>query len=138
MIGGRLCELAVLFAPYALLGSLVGLISSSALAHGGGLDAYGCHNDRRHGGYHCHCGQVPGQSFSSKTEMLQLLEGGTKWSTQPNTLRSAPQLRNAECGHKRTCSQMTSCEEAMIYMTRCGSSRLDGDGDGLPCESLCR
>ena len=53
--------------------------------------------------------------------------------TQPNTLRSAPQLRNAECGHKRTCSQMTSCEEAMIYMTRCGLSRLDGDGDAMLC-----
>jgi Putative peptidoglycan binding domain len=25
-------------------------------AHGGGLDANGCHNDRRRGGYHCHRG----------------------------------------------------------------------------------
>jgi endonuclease YncB( thermonuclease family) len=27
-----------------------------ALAHGGGLDASGCHNDRKRGGYHCHRG----------------------------------------------------------------------------------
>lgn len=25
-----------------------------AAAHGGGLNAEGCHNDRRNGGYHCH------------------------------------------------------------------------------------
>jgi hypothetical protein len=25
-------------------------------AHGGGLDAYGCHNNRKAGGYHCHRG----------------------------------------------------------------------------------
>lgn len=30
--------------------------SSFAWAHGGGLDRYGCHNDRRNGGYHCHRG----------------------------------------------------------------------------------
>lgn len=22
--------------------------------HGGGLDRYGCHHDRKRGGYHCH------------------------------------------------------------------------------------
>lgn len=50
---------------------LLTTISGSALAHGGGLDSYGCHNDRKHGGYHCHRGQFAGQSFSSKAEMLQ-------------------------------------------------------------------
>jgi len=45
--------------------------SGSAIAHGGGLDSYGCHNDRKHGGYHCHRGQFAGQSFSSKAEMLK-------------------------------------------------------------------
>ena len=29
-------------------------LSSSAVAHGGGLDASGCHHDRKRGGYHCH------------------------------------------------------------------------------------
>ena len=27
-----------------------------AFAHGGGLNAEGCHNDRKRGGYHCHRG----------------------------------------------------------------------------------
>jgi len=43
-----------------------------------------------------------------------------------------------ECGKKYYCSQMESCEEAMFYYTVCGLKRLDGDNDGIPCESLCR
>lgn len=30
------------------------LMPTPASAHGGGLDASGCHNDRKRGGYHCH------------------------------------------------------------------------------------
>lgn len=48
------------------------LIQSASLwAHGGGLDGYGCHNNRKQGGYHCHRGPNAGQSYSSKSEMLQ-------------------------------------------------------------------
>lgn len=42
-----------------------------ASAHGGGLDAYGCHHDRKHGGYHCHRGPLAGRSFKSQAEMLE-------------------------------------------------------------------
>jgi len=42
------------------------------------------------------------------------------------------------CGAKRTCGEMTSCEEARFYLTQCGVSRLDGDKDGRPCENICR
>lgn len=41
------------------------------------------------------------------------------------------------CGSKRYCSQMVSCEEARFYLSACGLSRLDRDGNGVPCESLC-
>ena len=30
------------------------LLPAMAIAHGGGLDAAGCHHDRKNGGYHCH------------------------------------------------------------------------------------
>jgi hypothetical protein len=43
-----------------------------------------------------------------------------------------------QCGAKRYCNQMASCEEARFYLTQCGLTRLDSDGDGVPCESLCR
>lgn len=45
----------------------------SAWAHGGGLDSYGCHHNRKAGGYHCHRGPLAGQYFDSKAEMLRQL-----------------------------------------------------------------
>jgi deoxyribonuclease-1 len=42
------------------------------------------------------------------------------------------------CGTKKTCGEMASCEEATFYLQQCGVKRLDGDGDGIPCASLCR
>lgn len=42
------------------------------------------------------------------------------------------------CGTKRYCKQMRSCEEAYYFLKQCGLSRLDRDGDGVPCEALCR
>ena len=42
------------------------------------------------------------------------------------------------CGTKRTCREMRDCDEATWYLVECGLDRIDGDGDGVPCESLCR
>lgn len=41
------------------------------------------------------------------------------------------------CGSKKYCNQMNSCDEAYFYYQSCGLDRLDGDKDGVPCESLC-
>ena len=48
------------------------------------------------------------------------------------------QGREFTCGEKRFCKYMDSCAEAMFYLQQCGLSRLDKDGDGVPCESLCK
>ena len=37
----------------------------TALGHGGGLDALGCHNNRKTGEYHCHQGSGSSSSLSS-------------------------------------------------------------------------
>lgn len=42
------------------------------------------------------------------------------------------------CGEKRFCKEMVDCTEARYFLTECGVKGLDGDGDGKPCESLCR
>jgi hypothetical protein len=42
------------------------------------------------------------------------------------------------CGTKRYCREMSSCAEARFYLEECGLARLDGHGDGVPCESICR
>lgn len=39
---------------YAATFALAALISSAALAHGGGLDRNGCHRNHSTGDYHCH------------------------------------------------------------------------------------
>jgi endonuclease YncB( thermonuclease family) len=44
----------------------------------------------------------------------------------------------SHCGTKRYCKHMTSCQEARFYLSSCGLSRLDRDGDGVPCEAICR
>lgn len=41
------------------------------------------------------------------------------------------------CDGRHLCRQMRSCEEAYYFLRTCGVSRLDGDHDGIPCESLC-
>ena len=40
-----------------------------------------------------------------------------------------------QCQGKRRCSEMTSCEEAIFYLENCPGVQIDGDGDGIPCES---
>lgn len=42
------------------------------------------------------------------------------------------------CGAKNTCREMASCEEARFHLAQCGVDTLDGDGNGDPCERLCR
>lgn len=39
---------------------------------------------------------------------------------------------------KNTCAQMISCKEAYFYLNQCGNYKLDGDGDGVPCNTICR
>ena len=54
------------------------------------------------------------------------------------TINNAANDGGFSCAGKTTCGQMTSCEEATFYLNNCGLARLDGDKDGVPCETLCR
>ena len=38
------------------------------------------------------------------------------------------------CEGKTHCSLMGSCEEAKFYLNNCPGTKMDGDGDGVPCE----
>ncbi|MDD5493741.1 MAG: thermonuclease family protein [Dehalococcoidia bacterium] len=66
---------------------------------------------------------------------------GGKNGSVPNQVALKAELTNQQvnssCGSKHYCREMGSCEEAKLYLTQCGFSRLDRDGDGIPCESLC-
>ncbi|HZA28403.1 MAG TPA: excalibur calcium-binding domain-containing protein [Gammaproteobacteria bacterium] len=59
-------------------------------------------------------------------------------SRSAQALAKAKASGSHQCGAKRYCNEMASCEEARFYLTQCGLTRLDSDGDGVPCESLCR
>ena len=49
-----------------------------------------------------------------------------------DALRDHPEF---QCEPKKTyCSEMTSCAEAYFHQERCGGTKMDGDGDGIPCE----
>lgn len=41
------------------------------------------------------------------------------------------------CDGRHLCRQMRSCEEAYFFLNVCGVHRLDGDSDGVPCETIC-
>lgn len=63
------------------------------------------------------------------------------WEWRQRSRGAASELRAGQaftCGTKRYCREMASCKEAFYYLKECGLSRLDGDGDGTPCETLCR
>jgi Excalibur calcium-binding domain len=38
------------------------------------------------------------------------------------------------CDGRRRCTEMTSCAEAKFFIENCPNTRMDGDGDGVPCE----
>lgn len=49
-----------------------------------------------------------------------------------------PQVNDSyTCNCKKTCTQMSSCEEAYYQLNVCGCSVRDGDDDGVPCENIC-
>ncbi len=85
-------------------------ISSGALAHGGGLNADGCHNDRKNGGYHCH----RGASASAKRQLLSARPGGNAFAncSMARAAGAAP-VRRGDPGY---------------------GSHLDRDNDGIGCE----
>lgn len=40
-----------------------------------------------------------------------------------------------QCDGRKYCSQMTSCAEAKKFLQNCPGMQMDGDNDGIPCES---
>lgn len=84
-----------------------------AAAHGGGLAADGCHNDRKNGGRHCHRGPHAGPT----TAPSRLTGGGSREVYYPN------------------CAAARSAGAAPVRRGEPGYARhLDRDGDGVGCE----
>ena len=58
--------------------------------------------------------------------------------TKQSNNRQLGAIPEVECGTKQSCAKMTSCEEAIAFLRQCKLTRIDGDGDGIPCEKICR
>ena len=58
--------------------------------------------------------------------------------TKQSADRELGAIPQVNCGTKQSCAAMTSCEEAIGFLRQCKLTRIDGDGDGIPCEKLCR
>jgi hypothetical protein len=69
---------------------LLAVPAATVHPHPGGMDASGCHTDRKHGGYHCHKGPLAGQAFASKAEAQRALGGSG--SGQPPATQSVPRV----------------------------------------------
>jgi len=66
--------------------------------------------------------------YSQKTEVA--IGTGSPYSSVPKKSNST-----YICSGKKHCSEMTSCEEATFYQNNCPGTKMDGDRDGVPCES---
>lgn len=107
-------KLPGLFVASIILVGGLAIPAAPALSHGGGLNAEGCHNNRKTGDYHCHRG------------------GG---ASRASTKRSFGALGSSGGGAFRNC---TAAREAGAAPVRRGDpgygSHLDRDNDGVGCE----
>ena len=54
--------------------------------------------------------------------------------SSPGTAPGELPGRSSRCDGRTHCSQMTSCAEAKYFLSNCPGVKMDGDGDGIPCE----
>lgn len=79
-------------------GSLLFLAPVAASAHSGGLNAEGCHNDRKNGGYHCHRGS----------------SGGSSRATPPGQARGLVGSGSSPGGAFRNCAEARAAGKAPV------------------------
>lgn len=103
----------------SLLFLLFMAMAGAALAHSGGLNAQGCHNDRKNGGYHCHrgpsAGTAPRTQYAPTSPLRTNLSGGSASYANCSEARAAgaAPVRRGDPGY---------------------ASHLDRDNDGVGCE----
>lgn len=51
------------------------------------------------------------------------------------TVPATTAMTARRCDGRIHCSQMTSCDEARYFLRHCPGVKMDGDGDGTPCET---
>ncbi|KHF76660.1 hypothetical protein PJ15_0385 [Acinetobacter sp. neg1] len=75
-------------------------------------------------------GELPQVKLSEKTK--RALESSHVQSFQNES--SIKANNQFQCDGREHCSQMSSYEEALFFLKNCPNTKMDGDGDGIPCE----
>lgn len=110
------------------------ILTLPAFAHGGGLNASGCHNDRKRGGYHCHgTRQNTGLTLLSKAKrkaaFSKVKRKAKRGLAQAQSLLSTNDVYFANCSEARVAGAAPVREGDAGY-----ALRLDRDRDGIGCE----
>lgn len=56
-------------------------------------------------------------------------------SAAARPVRASAPVASFQCDGREHCSQMSSCAEATYFNRHCPGTKMDGDRDGVPCES---
>lgn len=75
-------------------------------------------------------GELPEVKLSEKSK--RALESSHVQSVQNKSSTKAN--HQFQCDGREHCSQMSSYEEALFFLKNCPNTKMDGDGDGIPCE----
>ncbi|RYD85924.1 MAG: excalibur calcium-binding domain-containing protein [Verrucomicrobiaceae bacterium] len=93
------------------------ILTGPSWAHPGGLNAQGCHNDRKNGGYHCHRAPQPAtrpEPAEGNSSMRGLTSNATSFAN---------------------CSAARAAGAAPVRRGQPGyGPHLDRDDDGVGCE----
>ncbi|TXI48237.1 MAG: excalibur calcium-binding domain-containing protein [Lysobacter sp.] len=103
---------------------ILACIALDTEAHGGRLNAEGCHHDRKRGGYHCHGGGA--------TASRSRANSSPRYDFSPS--RAAP-VRRVRGGVFANCAEARAAGAAPLRRGDPGyGPHLDRDGDGVGCE----
>ena len=105
---------------FATLGLLV-LASGAVAAHGGGLNAEGCHNNRKTGDYHCHR-KTAASAAAASLAPAQRAQGNVA-------------AKGGAAVFYRNCNEARAAGAAPVRRGDPGyGGHLDRDNDGSGCE----
>ncbi|MCO8079611.1 cold shock domain-containing protein [Acinetobacter lwoffii] len=84
-------------------------------------------------------GDLPMQGLSEQGRK-NLENRGAELRIQSNPVNiktsatASPSVSQFKCDGRTRCPQMNSYEEAVFFIRNCSGTKMDGDGDGIPCE----
>lgn len=103
--------------------------AAEARAHSGGLNAEGCHTNRKTGDYHCHRGGARAPSrVPTPSPFLPLRDDAPRYNAPRRGTRT-------QDGAFRNCTEARAAGAAPVHRGEPGyGAHLDRDGDGIGCE----